>query len=97
MTQSITESEQMSWNHRVIRRSNSPSIDPEWTYQIHEVYYNDDGSIESWSENPVAPMGENPSELQSEIRHFLAALNQPVLEEVEFNGEETLLEIKDEK
>lgn len=87
----------MSWNHRVIRRNNSPSRDPEWTYQIHEVYYNDDGSIESWTENPVAPMGENPIELQSEIRYFSEALNKPVLEEVEFNGKETLLEIKDEK
>lgn len=87
----------MSWNHRVIRRTHSPSIDPEWTYQIHEVYYSDDGSIESWTENPVAPRGENPTELQSEIRLFSAALNQPVLEEVECNGEETLLEIKNEK
>lgn len=87
----------MSWNHRVIRRSNAPSSNPKWTYQIHEVYYNDDGSIENWTENPVAPMGENLLELQSEIRHFSGALNQPVLEEVDFNGKETLLEIKDEK
>lgn len=87
----------MSWNHRVIRRSNAPSMDLEWTYQIHEVYYNDDGSIESWTENPVAPVGENPLELQSEIRNFSEALNKPVLKEVEFNGKETLLEIKDEK
>ena len=86
----------MGWNHRVIRRSNAPSTDPEWNYQVHEVYYKEDGSIEAWTENPVAPVGEDLSELRSDISHYSEALEQPVLKEVKRNGKETLVEVNDE-
>jgi hypothetical protein len=85
----------MAWNHRVIRRSNAPSTDPEWNYQIHEVYYDEDGSIENWTQNPVAPLGECLVELQSEISHFSEALNRTVLEEGELDGKETLVEVNE--
>ncbi len=85
----------MSWNHRVIRRSNAPTTDPEWNYQVHEVYYRKDGSIEAWTENPVAPLGENPQELRSEVSLFTKALNQPVLEEVRIDGKDILLELNE--
>jgi len=85
----------MAWNHRVIRRSIAPSTDPEWNYQIHEVYYDEDGSIENWTENLVAPLGECLLELQSEIKRFSEALNQSVLEVAELDGNETLVEVND--
>lgn len=89
----LAGSKRMVWNHRVIRRSNAPSTDPEWSYQVHEVYYKEDGSIEAWTENPVAPVGEDLSELRSDISHFSEALDQPVLEEVKLNGKEKLVEV----
>ena len=82
----------MSWNHRIIRRSNAPSTDPEWNYQIHEVYYKKDGSIDAWTENPVTPLGENLIELQSDISLFSKALDQPALEEVKINEKDILVE-----
>lgn len=85
----------MTWNHRVIRRRNAPSTDPEWRYQIHEVYYDEAGSIENWTKNPVAPLGECLLELQTEIKHFSDALNRTVLEEVESGGKETLAEVNE--
>jgi hypothetical protein len=83
----------MVWNCRVIRRSNAPSTDPEWNYQIHEVYYKEDGEIDVWTENPVAPVGEDLSELRSEISHFSEALDQPILEELKIDGKEKLVEV----
>jgi|GEM_PF-1216674 len=83
----------MSWNHRVIRRSNAPSTDPEWNYQIHEVYYKWDGSIEAWTENPVAPLGEDLIKLKSEFSLFSKALDRPALQEFKVNGKEVLVEV----
>jgi hypothetical protein len=60
---------------------------------VHEVYYKKDGSIESWTINPVAPMGEDLAELRAEILHFSAALDQPLLEEVSLDGNEILVEV----
>ena len=83
----------MTWNHRIIRRTNAPSIDPEWNLQIHEVYYDKDGTITNWTSNAVAPLGEDIAELRIELTHFLEALDHPVLEEVEIEGEVQLIEI----
>jgi hypothetical protein len=65
------------WNHRVIRRVDP---DPREEYcQIHEVYYEEDGSIRGWTENAVRPFGESRQDLVWEIEHYLIALKKPVL------------------
>ena len=78
----------MTWNYRVVgkRFPGSDAIH----YQIHEVYYADDGSIEHWTEEPVEPLGETIAELREEIRFFLPAFRLPVLE----LKEETLISDK---
>ena len=60
------------------------------TFQIHEVYYARDGSIESWTSNPVTPLGESSGGLREDIHYFLAAFRKAVLEEREENGKLTL-------
>ncbi len=47
------------WNHRVIHKYHKES--DSHTYHIHEVYYNDKGSIEGWTESAMEPFGETPS------------------------------------
>ena len=67
------------WNHRVIcRKDKKLKIT---SYQIHEVYYSKKGKIEGWSENPVAPYGENKKELKKELKYFKNALKYPILQE----------------
>lgn len=39
------------WNYRVIALEDAEF--GEVTYGIHEVYYKDDGSIDSWTKSPV--------------------------------------------
>ena len=50
------------------------------TYHVHEVFYQEDGSIESWTQEPVTPMGETAEELREDIRYFLHAFRCPILE-----------------
>lgn len=59
-------------------------------YQVHEVYYAEDGSIETWTVDPVEPLGESLTELREDIRYFLAAFRKPVLEEAEEDGKPVL-------
>ena len=62
-------------------------------YQVFEVYYEEDGSIRSWTVDPVAPIGETPDELRQDISHFARALELPVLVEVTVAGVPKLSEL----
>ena len=75
------------WNYRVIKKRHA---DDSVTFQVHEVYYRDDGSIEGWTEAPVTPMGEEIAELRENIRHFSHAFRKSVLEESDADGRPTL-------
>lgn len=79
------------WNHRVIKRHDKKAEIT--TFQIHEVYYDDNHKIEGWTQSPVAPMGEMISELKEELEYFMKALEKPLLEEKSENGKEVLVEI----
>jgi hypothetical protein len=65
----------MTWNYRVMRREN--------TYAIYEVYYDNDGNMETFSEEPVCPMGESLEELRQDLEHYERALAQPTLDYTE--------------
>lgn len=81
-----------TWNYRVIR-TNSPLTD-NTTYQIHEVYYREDGTIDCWTQEPVEPLGVSESQLRNDIHAFLAAFRQPILEEQQQRGKSVLVEEK---
>lgn len=79
-----------SWNYRIIKTIESD----EPIYRIYEVYYDDSGKIEGWTQEPVLPCGENVAELREDIHYFLEAFRLPVLEVREENGKEELVEIR---
>jgi hypothetical protein len=65
------------WNHRVMRH-----VEPDghvW-FGIHEVFYDDTGRPEGWSEPAEAPAGETLEELAANLAQMTEALKQPVLE-----------------
>ncbi|OQY11574.1 MAG: hypothetical protein B6I31_04660 [Desulfobacteraceae bacterium 4572_19] len=78
------------WNHRVIHKHHQQT--DEHTYQVHEVYYDDNGIIDKWTASPVVPMGETPDELREEIRYFIKAFQKPVLIEASEGGKEKLIQ-----
>jgi hypothetical protein len=63
------------WTYRVIQK--------EGAYAIYEVYYDDQGTVEAWTESPVAAIGETLEELRQDLEWQLEALDEPVLEESE--------------
>ncbi len=65
------------WNHRVVRRSWG---DDEYSYGIHEVYYNVDGSVSSMTKDPTNPRGEDIEELKWSLKKMTECLNHPVLD-----------------
>ncbi|ARN73644.1 hypothetical protein [Oceanicoccus sagamiensis] len=78
-----------TWNYRVIRKNCANTR--EVTYQIHEVYYLADGSIDCWNHTPVEPLGVSEPGLRNDIQSFLGAFRQPVLEERYINGKARLV------
>ena len=85
----------MTWNYRVLRHvtanRNKPNVDTneeffksfrgerEEYYRIHEVYYRENGSITSCSEEAIAPFGETVEELQEVIELMKAAFDKPAI------------------
>ena len=64
------------WNYRVVR-TEKEQYD---SYQLYEVYYDDDGKIEGMTENALQPYGESVEELQNDLEYMMEALKQPVLD-----------------
>lgn len=81
----------MTWNHRVIKRVYDHG---EIYYNIHEVYYDDDGNIVSWTVDPTAPTGEDSEILRAELERYILALSKPILIEIKHGDIEVLEEIK---
>jgi hypothetical protein len=80
----------MSWNYRVIRRSEIyyDDLTRSGSYKcyevfIHEVYYDESGNIIGWSENAATITGHSKEELRGDLNLFNMALNKPILEEVD--------------
>lgn len=80
------------WNYRIIKTIEQGQP----LYRIHEVYYNDNGKIEGWTEEPMLPYGESLDELREDIHYFLQAFREPILKLEERNDKEELIEIKEE-
>lgn len=79
-----------SWNYRIIKKLDTDS--GEAIYQVHEVYYSANGSIECWNDAPVEPMGTNPAGLRNDIQAFLSAFRLPALEQKHLHGKAVLEE-----
>lgn len=73
----------MSWNHRVVRRTYSHAHrDDTILYQIHEVYYNEDGhlTISSITEEPIRIMEETVDDLRKTVERLTKCLEYPIID-----------------
>ena len=70
----------MRWNHRAMRTVHDNG---EVAYSIREVFYDDDGTIEGWTAEPMDPHGETLDELRADLVRMLACLGKPVMDEAE--------------
>jgi len=74
------------WNYRVIKQrnkihkmGNGASLTIHDTYAIHEVYYNDEGTISASTQNPPAVEGDSMEEVRTILKNMSKALEKPVL------------------
>jgi hypothetical protein len=66
----------MYWNHRLVKG-------PAGEFTMREVYYDDDGTIIGWTEDPIAPFGNTTEEIIVELDRMSEACHKPVLQESE--------------
>lgn len=69
----------LGWNYRVMRHTWKAWPDVE-IFQIHEVYYDEDGSPGTWTLNSKAPRGTSLDELREDFRLMTQAFERPVLD-----------------
>ena len=76
------------WNYRVVEKDSTNKVDcseieyDTTSYEVHEVYYDEDGSITMWSAEPIAPYGEGClKDLEVDIKFMLDACSKPILKE----------------
>ena len=74
------------WNYRVVRKRNV-CIDPtdkkkrvDYTYAIHEAYYNRNGHVGVITQDRVEPFGEDIEELRHSWVMMAEAFGQPILD-----------------
>jgi hypothetical protein len=72
----------MLWNYRVIVKD---TIDLTGVifkdFAIHEVYYEDDGSIKFITTDPITIDGESLEDLKESISMVQGALDKPIIED----------------
>ena len=75
----------MHWNHRVVKQK----IADQEFFSVRETFYNDDGTIMAYTEDPAGVIGESIEDLREYLQWCLRALDKPVLidGEVEFVDE----------
>ena len=78
------------WNHRVVRRFYlNTHMDDSMLYEIYEVYYNTDGTINSLTEEPIRIREETIDDLRKTMERLTKCLGQPIIDY------DTLQEIKE--
>ncbi len=66
----------MTWNYRVIKQVHPTGA----TYEIYEVYYDEQGDIKFLTKDPINPHGETIAELENDLKHMQQALALPILD-----------------
>lgn len=70
----------MSWNYRVTRTHVTTPDGPQNVYEIREAYYDENGQVTSWSENPIAPYGETWHELAEDLVKMQRAISMAIID-----------------
>ena len=75
------------WSHRAMKRNNGE-------FAIVETYFDEEGNIEGWTVDNIAPVGDDLDELRWTLEEMLKACDKPVLieEELDRHGKDGLPE-----
>ena len=85
----------MTWNYRVIMiPAEKDVLFSSDVFVIREVFYDNEGDIEFWSEEDASAIGDSFEELCEDYDNMTEAFNKPILVLTEDeDGNTTLLEL----
>ncbi len=69
----------MTWNYRIIEHDSEKHS----YFAIHEVFYNDNDKINSWTENPIDIVGDSTVDIKSILKQMALDAALPTLKESE--------------
>jgi hypothetical protein len=76
----LDETEHGWWNYRVIVKTlHSPPLEDELSFGIHQVFYDSEGNINSFTSTPSFPIGETENGLKTSIALMMSAFTRPVI------------------
>lgn len=73
-----------TWNYRILKHKDKKYGD--W-FGLHEVYYNEDGSINSYTQDAIA-IGESAQEVRNVLRQMLEDANRYSVKEACFDEDD---------
>ena len=73
------EGGEMTWNYRVMK--SYPANKEDAWYSIREVYYDNNGKVDGYTEDAIAPDGGSIDELREVLHRMILALDKTVLDE----------------
>jgi len=65
-----------TWNHRILVSETDTDYP---LFEIHEVFYNDEGILDGYTESPVHVSAENVEGIEWVLEKMKEALKKPVL------------------
>ena len=68
----------MTWDYRIMHYREHPEFGT--AFGIHEVFYDQDGSVKGATKTPVAVVDQDLVELEWRLRAMLEALQKPALD-----------------
>ena len=71
----------MSWDHRIVRRTDIGGTESGEWLMICEVYYDDTGLPAAFTDDVIGVVGENLEELRQTLEWMQKAIEQPILNE----------------
>lgn len=79
----LEEIQKMTWNYRVLAHRDGAGI----YFQIHEVYYDEQGNPNGYTERGTTIGSETLESLRSELERMKECLDKPVLSYSDFPNE----------
>jgi len=55
------------WNNRIVKHKKDDAV---W-YSVHEVFYNDNGGISGYTEDPITILGETEEDVKSQLEMIM--------------------------
>ncbi|MCU0352036.1 MAG: hypothetical protein MUF43_14600 [Flavobacterium sp.] len=64
------------WNYRIMKKENDKG---QFNFGIYEIFYDDNGKVNSYSENSLTPVCDSEEDLKEEMKIMMEAFEKETL------------------